>query len=78
MPSTLKMSKTDLNSYAAVATPPKNFLDRFLLRAECHGNARPMAAIAGIDLELAANLFDEPQDEFHPKPLALGGLNSGR
>jgi hypothetical protein len=36
-----------------------------------------MALMAGIDLELAANLLDEPKDDFQPKPLALTGLASG-
>ncbi len=37
-----------------------------------------MAVIAGNNLQIAANLLDEPEDEFHPKPFALGGLKSER
>jgi hypothetical protein len=37
-----------------------------------------MAVMAGINLELAANLLDKPKDEFHPEPLAPSGLASRR
>jgi hypothetical protein len=37
-----------------------------------------MAVTAAIDMEIAANLFDVPKDEFHPKPFALVSLESGR
>src|ERR1700728_4732621 len=37
-----------------------------------------MSVTAAIDMEIAANLFDEPKDEFHPKPFALVSLESGR
>jgi hypothetical protein len=36
-----------------------------------------MAVMPAIDVELAANLLDEPKDEFHPKPFALVSHESG-
>ena len=40
------------------------------------GKARLMAAMAGNNLQIGANLLYELEDEFHPKPLALGSLKS--
>ena len=37
-----------------------------------------MLVIAGNNLQIAANLLDEPENEFHPKPLAFDSLDSGR
>jgi len=46
------------------------------LLAKCDGKARPMTVIAGNNLQIAANLLYEPEDELHPKPFALGSLKS--
>jgi len=35
-----------------------------------------MTVIAGNNLQIAANLLYEPEDELHPKPFALGSLKS--
>jgi hypothetical protein len=37
-----------------------------------------MTVTEAIDVEIAADLLDEPKNEFHPKPFALVGLESGR
>jgi hypothetical protein len=37
-----------------------------------------MLVIAGNNLQIAANLLDERENEFHPKPLAFDSLDSGR
>ena len=50
----------------------------FWLLAKCDGKARPMTVIAGNNLQIAANLLYEPEDELHPKPFALGSLKSNR
>jgi hypothetical protein len=50
----------------------------FWLLAKCDGKARPMLVIAGNNLQIAANLLDERENEFHPKPLAFDSLDSGR
>ncbi len=34
--------------------------------------------MGAINFDIAANLLDEPEDEFHPKPFALGSLETGR
>jgi hypothetical protein len=39
-----------------------------------HATRRDLA----IHSQIAANLVDEPEDEFHPKPLTIRRLDSGR
>jgi hypothetical protein len=51
---------------------------RILVTAKCDGKARPMAVITGNNLQTASNLLDEPEDEFHPKPVAIGGRDTSR